>query len=98
MKVSMILPGPSEPSILDTFLQPLWKECRLLSAGVDAVDGDNKMKVANGELENTPENLYFKLHGWIVLAIGNQRAMLKLVRMQGLSSEGGCWRCWIRGV
>lgn len=77
MIVSMILPDHSEPSVLHTFLQPLYMECRQLSAGVDAVDGDNKVKVANGELENTPENLYFKLHGGIVLEIGDQHARLK---------------------
>jgi hypothetical protein len=98
MKASMILQDPTKPSILDTFVQPLWKECQLLSAGVDAVGGDNKVKVPNGELENTPENLYFKLHGWIVLAIGDQCAILKLLRMRRPSLEAGCQPCWVHGV
>jgi hypothetical protein len=65
---------------------------------VDAVDGDTKVKVANGELENTPENLYFKLYGWILLAIGDQRSMLEVLRMRGPSLEGGCRQCWLHFV
>lgn len=58
---SMLIPGPSEPKDLDSFLHPLVDELLMLDGGVQNVlDGDCKGK----------EGERFTLHAWVALVTG----------------------------
>ena len=74
--VNMVLPG--EPNDLYTFMGPQRQDFRKLSKGVWAVDGMLKRKVDTGELP-LGTNVMFKLKAWLVMVIGDQVAMNKLV-------------------
>jgi Transposase family tnp2 len=54
---SMIIPGPQKPKDLDTFLQPLVEELKLLDRGVEAYDA------------NTGST--FNLKAWVTMVTGN---------------------------
>lgn len=95
--VAMIIPGPSETPHLETFLFPLFREMKKLSVGVQAIDGDMKIKVADGVLPDT-RPVEFTLRAWIVLAIGDQKAINYLTQMRGAGSKQGCRRCWHTGT
>lgn len=82
--LSMILPGPKEPKEMASYLYPLLEEFRLLSKGVQAIDGTSGTE--------------FTLYAYLVLTIGDQQAIRKLMLMRGANSRFGCRACTIEGI
>lgn len=84
MLVVGIVPGPREPSDLDSFLSPLVAEMLSLKEGIPAVDGSY----------NEP----FTLRAHIVLVSGDTPAISKMMKMTGHNGRQPCRFCKIEGV
>lgn len=105
-----VLPGPGEPSDLTTWLYPIWKDLELLGEGIVALDASSRVglepdehvppaeaEVARHVVRATPAQ-YFTLKAYLVLAIGDQKAIRTLSKLRGHGSRYGCRLCRIEGV
>jgi hypothetical protein len=80
-----VIPGPSEPKLMNTFLYPLVQELLLLETGIDNVwDGYVKQDI--------------KLKAHLVLVGGDMPAREKFMRHMGSGANKYCIYCKAQGV
>ena len=79
-----VIPGPTQPKELGTFLKPLIDELETLAEGVSAYDGINKRP--------------FCLRAYLIACFGDMPAVAKLMCMKGHGSKVPCRACRIVGV
>lgn len=85
--VSMILPGPGEPTHYHSFTRPLWKDLERLDKGIkDVIDGSD---IPGGR---------FTLRAHITSFIGDQKAANNMAKLRGAGSKSGCRMCTIKGT
>jgi hypothetical protein len=88
--MSILIPGPSEPKDLDSFLYPLVQEMHNLDQGVD--------NVVDGEFSPTAAGSSFTLRAWITTVTGDGPAAAKAM---GFKRPGAalspCRMCYIQG-
>lgn len=84
LHVSMILPGPGEPTHYHSFLRPAWKDFNRLDKGVpEAIDGTDLSK--------------FTLRAHLTTFIGDQKVANVMTQLKGAGSKSGCRLCDIKG-
>ena len=82
--VAIIIPGPHEPKIPNSFMYLLTAEFDTLSRGILAIDGQTKQ--------------WFTLRACIVKSVADQKTMNKILQMKSAGSKKGCHLCEIQGV
>lgn len=81
--VAIIIPGPHEPKIPNSFMYPLAAEFEKLTRGILAIDGQTKQR--------------FTLRACIAKCVADQKAINKILQMKGAGSKKGCSLCEIQG-
>ncbi|QRW08839.1 Transposase family tnp2 [Ceratobasidium sp. AG-Ba] len=79
-----VIPGPNEPTELDTFLEPLVDELEQLASGVAAFDGAQMHP--------------FCLRAHLLTCFGNMPAIAKMMCMKGVNGKHPCRACKITGI
>lgn len=79
-----IVPGPSQPKDINTFIEPLIQELEDLARGVPAFHGVDKKP--------------FRLHAYLLVCFGDMPAISKLMCMTGHNGKVPCRACKIRGT
>jgi len=82
--VAIIISGPHEPKIPNSFIYLLTAEFNTLSRGILAIDGQTKQQ--------------FTLCACIAKSVSDQKAMNKILQIKGAGSKKGCHLCEIQGV
>jgi len=82
-----IIPGPSSPKDMQSFLHPLINELLLLEAGVPDVDDGS-----------TPDSPKFTLHAYLCFCSGDLPAIAKVMGISGHNSYDYCRFCTARGI
>lgn len=80
------VPGPREPKLIETFLQPFLRELTELEKGIRAFDGHTRE--------------YFRLRGYLCVATGDSPAIAKMMMMRGGSGKAiaPCRFCLIKST
>ncbi|QRV79766.1 Transposase family tnp2 [Ceratobasidium sp. AG-Ba] len=79
-----VIPGPTSPKELDTFLAPLVQELEELARGVPAYDAESDRP--------------FCLRGYLIVCFGDMPAIAKLMCMKGHNGKHPCRACNIIGI
>lgn len=79
-----IIPGPSQPLIIGSFLWPLLQELQRLEEGLVCFDADKAED--------------FLLHAYLIAVCGDMPAIAKLGGLKGSNSIFPCRYCSIRGI
>jgi len=79
-----LMPGPSQPKDMDSFLVPLHDDAWRLARGIEAYDCETNSK--------------FKLHAYVLTASADMQAAKHLSGMKGPNALSPCRICKLRGV
>ncbi|QRV85537.1 Transposase family Tnp2 protein [Ceratobasidium sp. AG-Ba] len=79
-----VVPGPTSPKEIDTFLAPLVDELEELARGVPAFDGQHMRP--------------FCLRAYLLTCFGDMPAVAKLMCMKGVNGKHPCRACKIIGI
>lgn len=79
-----IVPGPSQPKDINTFVEALIEELEDLARGVPAF--------------HSVEKRAFRLHAYLLVCFGDMPAVSKLMCMTGHNGKVPCRACMIRGT
>ncbi|QRV81791.1 Transposase family Tnp2 protein [Ceratobasidium sp. AG-Ba] len=79
-----VIPGPNEPTELDTFFEPLVDELEQLARGVPAFDGAQMRP--------------FCLRAHLLACFGDMPAVAKMMCMKGVNGKHPCRACKIVGI